>query len=203
MRSDEQQQCSARDTYQQAVTGKASMPRRSAPRFPLSLLTERHDARRFSSGDHPGAPEIDEYLQFSALAEQAAGLSSVWVANDARSSKSGNQVAGFFTLSPLSVRLAPAVLVQLGMQSVPYRAVGGYLLGRLGVAAPLKGKQLGSALVAAAIKLARHAREEAGGVFLAVDPKNDRLLAWYERLDFGFRRLDSTNDASRRLVLKL
>ncbi|MGH7618649.1 MAG: GNAT family N-acetyltransferase [Gemmatimonadaceae bacterium] len=179
------------------------MPSLSGPRFPLVQLASHHDVQKFSSGDHPGAQEIDEYLRSSALAEQAAGLSSVWIAIDAESSDTGGNFAGYFTLSPLSVQITPAVLEQLGLQSVPYRTVGGYLLGRLGVASRLQGQQLGSALVAAAIKVARQARNEAGGVFLAVDPKNDKLLAWYERLDFGFRRLDPTNATKRRLILRL
>jgi ribosomal protein S18 acetylase RimI-like enzyme len=95
------------------------------------------------------------------------------------------------------------VLTNLGLESVPYRSVGGYLLGRLGVAAHLQRQGLGPALVAAAIKIARQARDEAGGAFMAVDPKNDGLLEWYEELDFGFRKLDPGNSATRRLVLRL
>ena len=175
----------------------------SRPRFALVPLASNHDVQKFSSGEHPGAHEIDEYLRSSALADQAAGLSSVWLAMDAESSDADGRVAGYFTLSPLSVQVSPAVLEQLGLQAAPYRAVGGYLLGRLGVASRLRGQQLGSALVAAAINMVKQARNEAGGVFLAVDPKNDKLFAWYERLDFGFRRLDPTNATKRRLVLRL
>jgi len=179
------------------------MSSRSGPRFPLIQLASQHDVQKFSSGDHPGAQDIDEYLKSSALVEQAAGLSSVWIAIDSRSSEPDSTVAGFFTLSPLSVPLTAVVLAQLGLQHVPYRAVGGYLLGRLGVASHLQGQNLGAALVAAAIKMARKAHNEAGGVFLAVDPKNDKLLEWYERLDFGFHRLDSSSAMKRRLVLRL
>lgn len=179
------------------------MSSRSEPRFPINQLAPHHDVQKFSSGDHPGAQEIDEYLKSSALVEQAAGLSSVWIAIDSRSSEADSQVAGYFTLSPLSVPLTMVVLAQLGLQSVPYRAVGGYLLGRLGVASHLQGQNLGAALVAAAIKMAQQARSEAGGVFLAVDPKNDKLLGWYQSLDFGFQRLDASNSTKRRLVLRL
>lgn len=125
------------------------------------------------------------------------------LAVDAESNDAAGKIAGYFTRSPLSVQITSAVLEQLGLQSVTYRAVGGYLLGRLGVASRLQGQQLGSALVAAAIKMAKQARNEAGGVFLAVDPKNDKVLAWYERLDFGFRRLDPSNATKRRLILRL
>ena len=40
----------------------------------------------------------------------------------------------FFTLSPLSKRIDPRILTALGLGTVPYPSVGGYLLGRLGVA---------------------------------------------------------------------
>ena len=172
----------------------------SGPRFPLVQLTSNHDVRGFTSGNRPGSSEIDDYLKTSALAEQAAGLSQVWVALDSKARTSDEQIAAYVTLSPLSVPLTPAVLDTLGLGSAPYRAVGGYLLGRLGVAAHLQGQSLGRDLVAAAIKIARGVRSQIGGAFLAIDPKNDKLLAWYERLDFGFRKLDP---AKRRIILKL
>lgn len=172
----------------------------STPRYPLVQLAADHDVRGFTCGDHPGSAEIDEYLKRSAVADQAAGSSQVWIATDPRAADPDHFIPGYFTLSPLSVPLTSAVLETLGLGPAPYRAVGGYLLGRLGVAARLQGHRLGADLIAAAIKIARQARTEVGGAFLAVDPKNGRLLAWYERLDFGFRRLDPNK---RRIVLKL
>jgi ribosomal protein S18 acetylase RimI-like enzyme len=176
------------------------MDSRSGPRFPLVQLAPEHNVVGFTCGDHPGASEIDEYLTISALAEQTVGLSQVWIATDPQGSSAGQTIAGYFTLSPLSIPLTPAVLDALGLGSVPYRSVGGYLLGRLGVAANLQGQGLGATLIAAAVKITRQVRSDVGGVFLAVDPKNDKLLAWYENLDFGFRRLDP---AKRRIILKL
>jgi len=67
------------------------------------------------------------------------------------------------------------------------------------VAASRQGQALGPSLVAAAIKIAKRAQTEVGGAFLAVDP-TDKLLARYERLDFGFRQLDP---GKRRIILKL
>lgn len=172
----------------------------SGPRFPLVQLTSSHDVEGFTCGDHPGSVEIDEFLKRSALTEQAAGLSQVWIATDPHAASSDELVEAYFTLSPLSIPLTPAVLAALSLGSVPYRAVGGYLLGRLGVATRLQGQGMGADLVAASIKIARNVRADVGGSFLAVDPKNDKLLAWYERLDFGFRRLDP---GKRRIILKL
>lgn len=170
------------------------------PRFPVVQLTSNHDVAGFTCGNHPGSAGIDEFLKRSALTEQAAGLSQVWIATDPQAESPNEFVAAYFTLSPLSIPLTPAVLAALSVGSAPHRVVGGYLLGRLGVAAHLQGRGLGTDLVAAAIKMARQARADVGGAFLAVDPKNDKLLAWYERLDFGFRRLDV---GKRRIILKL
>lgn len=171
----------------------------AGPRFPLSLLTPSHDVSAFTCGTRPGAKEIDDYLRVRALAEQTAGLSAVWVATDPLVEGRERRIAGYLTLSPLSIQISPTVLGHLGIQS-PYRLVGGYLLGRLGVAEHLQTQGLGPILVAAAIKIAKQASREVGGAFLAVDPKNDGLLAWCESLDFGFDRIDP---ARRRLVLKL
>lgn len=176
------------------------MAPRDQARYPLVQLTPEYNVQGFTCGKHPGALEIDEYLRTSALAEQAVGLSQVWVAVDAKARSDDTRIAAYFTLSPLSIPLAPAVLDMVGLNSAPYRTAGGYLLGRLGVAARLQGRDMGRDLVAAAIKMARRVRTEAGGAFLAVDPKNDKLLDWYFSLDFGFARLDP---GKRRIVMKL
>ena len=70
---------------------------------------------------------------------------------------------------------------------MPCLSVGSYLLGRLGVDEHYQGRGIGQALVAVAIAQARQRRAGTGGVFIAVDPKDDSLLGWYERL--GFIRL--------------
>jgi GNAT superfamily N-acetyltransferase len=124
----------------------------------------------------------------------------VWVALDRDAKVEADTIAGYFALSPLSIPLSAALLDRVGLSDVPYRSVDGYLLGRLGVAARLQGHGLGAVLVAAAIKIARAARDDAGGAFLAVDPKNEGLLALNEKLDFGFRRLDPSRG---RLVMRV
>jgi ribosomal protein S18 acetylase RimI-like enzyme len=93
-----------------------------------------------------------------------------------------------------------AVLAALGLPQVQYKQVGGYLLGRRGVSAAHQGRGYGELLVERAIAAAQTARQTTGGAYLAVDPKNDRLLAWYLGLEFGFVRLDPRH---RRIVLKL
>lgn len=165
------------------------------PRFRLEPLTAAHDVGDFSCGDDENARVIAEYLKTQALAEHTAGLNSVTVMVDVET----GAVAGFFTLSPLSIPISPAVLAALGLAGAPYRSVGGYLLGRLGVDAALQGLGIGAALATRALAQARQGREDGlGGAFVAVDAKDERLVAWYTAL--GFQRLDP---AKRRVVRSL
>lgn len=168
--------------------------------FSLQRLYESHNVRAFTCGERPGAIEIDRYLNDFAILEQAAGLATVWLALD-ETSPSAPRIIGYFSLSPTSVRLSPALQDLLPLR-VSYAQVGGYLLGRLGVSVQYQGSDWGSTLVAAAIAKANQLRQNGGGAFLAVDPENDRLAQWYDRLQFGFVALDPTGK-SRRRVLKL
>lgn len=166
------------------------MARPSAP-LRLERLAAHHPLAAFTCGD----AAIDDFLHHHALAEQQAGLSSVMVVLDPAE---GDAVVGYYSLSPLSIRLDAGLLQAVGLGAVPYPMVGGYLLGRFGVATTRAGQGIGEALVAVALEAAAHARVETGGVFLAVDPKDERVVAWYERL--GFTRLDS---GRRRVVRRL
>jgi ribosomal protein S18 acetylase RimI-like enzyme len=164
---------------------------RVRPPFRLEPLSNHHPIAEFASGH----AAIDAYLHTSALPEQQMGLSSITVALDP---KAHDAVIGFLTLSPLSIRIDPRVLAALGLAAVPYPAVGGYLLGRLGVDRHYQRRGIGAALVAVAVAQARHGRATTGGAFLGVDAKDDALLDWYERL--GFVRLGSH---TRRAILRL
>lgn len=164
--------------------------------FRLERLTAEHPVGAFTCGKRPGAAEIDEFLRPQALAQQTLGLSSVTVAVDPETAR----VVGFYSLSPLSIRIDDSVKVAMGLEGSPYRGVEGYLLGRLGVSVDYQGKEYGPLLVERAIDAARKARTQTGGAFLAVDPKNVKLLNWYLGLQFGFVRLDAKQS---RIVLRL
>jgi predicted N-acetyltransferase YhbS len=159
------------------------------PGLHLQSLEASHPIAAFSSGD----AAIDAFLATHALVEQGAGLSRTVVAVNAVS----REIVGFFTLSPMSIKIEPRVLTALGMAAIAYPAVGGYLVGRLGVHSKCQGQGLGSALIAIATERARRSREETGGVFLAVDAKTERLPKRYST--FGFQQVGQ----SKRLVLKL
>jgi GNAT superfamily N-acetyltransferase len=161
---------------------------------PVSLsavvpLAPAHKVGAFVCGD----AEIDHFLHDLAVAEQALGLSQVYVVADA-----ANEIVAYFTLSPLAIRVEPALLERLRIGAAPYPAIGGFLLGRLGVATPLQRQGVGEALVMRAAQIAKREAKVVGGTFLAVDPKDDRLTTWYARQDFA-----ALGPRTRRMVLPL
>jgi hypothetical protein len=181
----------------------SAVPAQQSVSLKLTKLTSGHAVNAFTCGTKPGATEIDDYIRTSALQEQEAGLSVVWLVIDTDADRAEDAIVGFFSLSPVTVKVNPAVTAAVGLQSISYPAIGGWLLGRLGVAVKHQGGTMGRDLVAAARDKALELRESGGGAFLVVDPKNDELSAWYASLHFGFQRLDPTNAKVRRIFLKL
>ncbi len=156
------------------------------------------DTYAFTCGAHDGAATLDAYLRTQALRDHTARVSTVWLAIDAKATAESRRIAGFFSISPLSIPISPALLSTIALSDATYRTIGGYLLGRLAVAAHLQGQRLGDVLVYSALRISATAGNDAGGAFMAVDPKNERLASWYERL--GFQRLDPVR---RRMVKRL
>ena len=171
------------------------MARARGPRCHLEPLSATHQVALCKTGE----PLIDQYLHQDALAEQERRIAAVYVAVQAEE----RAVGGFFSISPLGVRLSDPLMRHHPLLKTPYPVIGGFLLGRLGVHRPLQGAGLGGALVVLAIEKARDASDKVGGMFLAVDPKTPRLGDWYEKLSFV--RLDPApgKGSSRRMVLPL
>lgn len=168
----------------------------------LARLADHHPVAAFTCGSRPGAADIDRYLRESARIEQDAHLAAVWIVEDRSASAPEDQIVGFLTLSPISVRLSPQMLESMQVRA-PYATIGGWLLGRMGVAERHQGKNHGALLVATAIRMARDLRDATAGVMLAIDPKNEALMQWYLGLDFGLRRLAPNDGRNLRLVMKL
>lgn len=156
---------------------------------PLIPLTPAHKVGTFTCGN----ADIDRFLHDRAATEQALRLSQVYVTVD-----SDDAVCGFFTLSPLTLRVDTSLLTRLGLGEVPYPSIGGFLLGRMGIAAHLQGRGIGEALVMRAAQIAKREAAFVGGAFLAVDPKDERLVHWYARQDFV-----AIGGYTRRMVLPL
>ncbi len=168
----------------------------------LVRLHENHPVAAFTCGTRRGAADIDRYLREQALIEQAARLSAVWVVEDTNANAPSDALVGFFTLSPVSVRLSPLLMERMGVNA-PYLSIGGWLLGKMGVAVQHQGRRLGAPLVASAITQARALRDSTAGPLLVVDPKNEQLMHWYLGLNFGFSRLTPTDPRVLRLAMKL
>jgi len=157
--------------------------------YSVTPLAPTHEVGAFACGDK----DIDSFIAVRARREQEQQLSQVYVMT-----ATSNQVLAYFTLSPLSIRITPPLLERLGIGAIPYPLVGGYLLGRLGVDQSIAGNGIGSALTIHAARIARNQARHVGGVLLAVDPKTDRLVTWYEKL--GFIRL-APPPGARRVIL--
>lgn len=156
---------------------------------PVVPLTATHLVDGFACGDS----NIDEFLRVRASVEQAAHFSQVYVTTNRAA-----EVMAYFTLSPVAVRVETALLQSLRVSSAPYPIIGGFLLGRLGVASSLQRRGIGEALVMRAAQIAKREAANVGGAFLAVDPKTEALVRWYAKQDFV--RL---GDKTRRMVLPL
>ena len=154
---------------------------------PVVPLTAAHVVSGFECGD----AEIEEFLRERASVEQAARFSQVYV-----TANRAGEVAAYFTLSPVGVRVEPVLLKSLRMLSAPYPVIGGFLLGRLGVASAPQRAGVGKALVMRAAQIAKREATIVGGTFLAVDPKTDALVRWYALQDFV--RL---GEKTRRMIL--
>lgn len=166
--------------------------------FRLERLDTRHNVAAFRSGRE----SIDSYFQERAIVEQSLGFSGVTVAVDrgapTTAAPGSVEVIGFFSLSPLSIKVAEPLLARLGLEDVPYPSLGGFLLGRLGVQKDSQGKHIGSALVAAAIDYAETGRLGVGGAFIALDAEEEKLVPFYARL--GFQRL---HPEKLRMIMRL
>lgn len=152
-------------------------------------LALHHDRAGFDCG----TPALNDYLQRYARQNHKSGGAKTFVAVAAAPS---DTILGYYTISPGAIAFAKApasVTKRLGRYEVPV-----FRLGRLAVAITMQGKGLGGDLLLAAGARALAVAGEVGGVALAIDAKDDRAAAWYER--FGALRL---LDDRLKLVLPL
>jgi GNAT superfamily N-acetyltransferase len=152
-------------------------------------LTRHHDRAGFDCG----VPALNEYLHRYARQNHESGGAKTFVAIAAETPA---VVLGYYTVSPgaIAFNKAPATITRgLGRYEVPV-----FRLRRLAVARTAQGRELGGDLLLAAGERALAVAQEVGGVALAIDAKDERAAAWYER--FGAMRL---LDDPLKLVLPL
>jgi GNAT superfamily N-acetyltransferase len=141
-------------------------------------ISKRHDRKNFDCG----SAELNQYLLRYARQNHESGGAKTFVAV---ASGQLNTIVGYYTISPGAIEFSkvPAALSRgLGRYEVPI-----FRLGRLAVSLSVQGGGLGDELLLAAGKRALSVAVEIGGVALAIDAKNERAAAWYER--FGAVRL--------------
>ena len=150
----------------------------------------RHHDR---SGFDCGVPALNEYLQRFARQNHKSGGAKTFVAVGPAAPA---VVLGYYTIGPGAIAFAKAPVAltrKLGRYEVLV-----FRLSRLAVSQALQGRGLGADLLLAAGERAIAVAREVGGVALAIDAKDDRAAAWYER--FGALRL---LDDPLKLVLPL
>lgn len=141
-------------------------------------IGRHHDRNRFDCG----SPELNEYLARYARQNHESGGAKTFVAV---SLEAPARVLGYYSISPGAIEFArvPANLTRkLGRYDVPV-----FRLGRLAVDRSVQGQGLGGDLLLAAGERAQAVAAVVGGVALAIDAKDDRTVAWYER--FGAQPL--------------
>jgi GNAT superfamily N-acetyltransferase len=145
-----------------------------------SALSKDHDRKAFRCGDEP----LDTYLKRYARQNHENGGAKCFVATPCGAP---GRILGYYTLGPASIEYArvPAVVTKgFGRYDVPV-----YRLGRLAVDQSVQGKGLGGSLLLRAAERCMAVAEEAGGVALLIDAKNEAAARWYEGYD-AVRLLD-------------
>jgi ribosomal protein S18 acetylase RimI-like enzyme len=138
----------------------------------LALLTAEHDVASFDCGNE----ELTSWLIRHALASQRADLARTYLALD------DEQVSGYVSLTTGSVRHdeAPKRYAR-GMPAYPIPTV---LIARLAVDRHHQGRQLGSRLLAEALRLAVTASDAAAARLVVVDAIDEHAVAFYRRRGF-------------------
>jgi GNAT superfamily N-acetyltransferase len=148
-----------------------------------------HDRKSFDCGSR----ELNEYLERYARQNHASGGAKTFVAV---SPAAPARVLGYYSISPGAIAFArvPARLTRaVGRYDVPV-----FRLGRLAIDRPVQRQGLGADLLFAAGERALAVAAEVGGVALAIDAKDAKAAAWYER--FGALQL---LDDQLKLILPL
>jgi hypothetical protein len=152
-------------------------------------IGRHHDRQNFDCG----TPDLNEYLRRYARQNHESGAAKTFVAVPV---DDPGRILGYYTISPGALEFArvPAEITRrLGRYEVPV-----YRLGRLAVSLSVQARSLGAELLLSAGVRALGVASEAGGVALAIDAKDQRAAAWYER--FGALRL---RDDPLKLILPL
>ncbi|MFL5047728.1 MAG: GNAT family N-acetyltransferase [Xanthobacteraceae bacterium] len=136
-------------------------------------LSSTHERASFTSG----VPALDRYIREQAGQDVRRRVGNCFVAVEQET----RAIVGYYTLAASSVPVTELPLTET--KRLPrYPVLPATLIGRLAVDSRYRGRQLGIALVADAIR--RSARAEPAVFTLLVDAKDDAAAAFYHKLGF-------------------
>lgn len=153
------------------------------------MLSSHHDRDGFSCG----VDSLDRYLQMQASQDVRRKANGVFImVEPARP----DVILGYYTLCAMTLPQGDVPLA--ARKYIPrYPLVSATLIGRLAVSQDRHGDQLGTLLLADAVRRAYANADTIGSSMLIVDALSERAAAFYERN--GFVRLPD----SLRLVLPM
>lgn len=149
----------------------------SAP-FRIELLTDQHDRKGFSCGQEA----LDRYFQTQVSQDMRRRVANCFVAIE----NGTETIAAFYTIASAGIAmtdLPPEITKRLPR----YPSIPAVRIGRLAVSLSFRGKGLGSAMLADAIRKVLGAAPAAFA--LLVDAKDEKAVAFYLR--HGFQQLSS------------
>lgn len=164
----------------------------NSPQFQLCVLGEHHLLDRFDCGKEP---QLNEWLQKSALAAQRQGGSTVHVLTD-----SEHRVHAYFTLSSLPLR--QETFAKSNQRGARDGLINAQLLGKFAIDRALQGMGFGATLMEVVFKKYYEVINITTSQWLALDAKNPKLAHWYTQ--FGFLALPPgiNEDGVTRMVIK-
>jgi predicted N-acetyltransferase YhbS len=154
----------------------------------IELLDKQHDRDRFDCGN----PALNQFLKQTARQHIQKGVSRTFVLVD---TEQPEIIIGFFTLTLCEVRIDKfsAKFFKKYPSQVP-----GVKLARLAVELAYQRQGIGEILMIEAMQRAAIVADNAGGIGLFVDGKDESAKTYYSR--YGFVNLE---DASLELFLPL
>ena len=130
-------------------------------RYFVEPLGEHHDRAAFSCG----VDALDNYFRGDPIRQDVSRKT----ANAFVLTSDGSSVAGFYTLSPISI-LSVDLPARLG-KKLPQRPIGATLIGRMGINKSLQGNRLGELLLSDALHKAWQASKFVSSWAVVVDAK--------------------------------
>lgn len=140
----------------------------------IALLDAGHESTLL--GFDCGNAQLTEWLHRHALSSQRADMARTYLALDSTT------VTGYFSLTTGSVR--PDETPKRFSRGMPHHPIPTILLARLAVDLRYQGKQLGSRLLAEALRLAVAASDAAAARLVVIDAIDEHAAKFYRERGF-------------------